>query len=262
MANGSSLKVITTFSVQSTPSSDTRPANASGNELAIALKMMEDAAAAFGESVIKDPAARADYVRKTAAARNELIQLVKEGRITPHEAAKTANAIRNQIMVLTRSELTDFGLALSKELKASGRPLDYMESRKAMEVFGKAFERLSATEKEQVWVSIVESAGKSNKRVNMSVKLFGVSGRVFLVATLAFAVYNVSTAQDKTRAAAKEGSTFAGGVAGGALASLGVAAVSSNPVGWVVGVMLFVGAAVGSTGSAAAFEYFWPEGAH
>lgn len=259
MANSAAVKVITTARVQSTPVADTTPARATGNELSIALKHMEDAAAAFGESIIKDPPARADYARKTAAARDELIQLVKAGKITPHEAAKTANAIRNQIMELTRSQLTDFGLALSKEMKAAGRPLDYMQSRKAMELFGRAFEGLSPAQKEQVWMKVVESAGKSHKQVNMAVKLFGQSGRVFLIATLALAVYNVSTADDKPRATAKEGSSLAGGVAGGALATMGVMAVASNPAGWVVGAMMFVGAALGSTSTAAAFDYFWPE---
>jgi hypothetical protein len=179
MANGPALRVITTQKSQSTVKSDTRPAQAQGNELAMALQGMEAASAAFAESIIKDPSARADYTRKTAAARAELIQLVKEGKITPHEAARTANAIRNQIMELTRAKLTDFGLALSKDMKASGRPLDYMQSLKANEMFGRPFESLTSVQKEKVWVQIVESAGKSNHGVNMRVKLYGAAGRVF-----------------------------------------------------------------------------------
>lgn len=97
--------------------------------------------------------------------------------------------------------------------------------------------------------------------MNMRVKLYGAVGRVFL-STLAFAVYNVATAEDKPRQAAKEGATVAGGVAGGALATVGVAAVVSNPAGWVVGVMMFVGAAVGVAGTSSAFDYFWPATAH
>lgn len=262
MANGPALRVITTQKSQSTVKSDTTPAQAQGNELAMALQGMETASAAFAESIIKDPPARADYARKTAAARAELIQLVKEGKITPHEAARTANAIRNQIMELTRARITDFGLALSKDMKASGLPLDYMQSHKANELFGRPFESLTSVQKEKVWVQIVDSAGKSNHGVNMRVKLYGAAGRVFLVATLAFAVYNVATAEDKPRQAAKEGATVAGGVAGGALATVGVVAMASNPAGWVVGVMMFVGAAVGATGASSSFDYFWPETAH
>lgn len=259
MANGSALKVITASKSLSTVTADTTPAQAQGNELALALQGMEAASAAFARSIIKDPAARADYTRKTAAARQELIQLVKEGKVTPHEAARTANAMRNQIMEITRSSLTDFGLAWSQDMKAAGRPLDHLQTAKARDLFGRAFESLSAAEKNKVWVSIVESAGKSNPRVNMQVKLYGAAGRVFLVATLAFAVYNVSTAEDRPRQAAKEGATVAGGLAGGAVATAGVVALVSNPAGWVVGVMMFVGAAVGATGASSTFDYFWPE---
>lgn len=259
MANGSALKVITTSKAVSTTKLDTTPARAQGNELAVALQGMEAASAAFAQSIIKDPAARADYTRKTAAARQELIQLVRDGKITPHEAARTANAIRNQIMELTRSSLTDFGLAWSQDMKAAGRPLDHLQSVKSKELFGRPFEALSPAEKDKVWVRIVESAGKSNPRVNMQVKLYGAAGRVFLVATLALAVYNVSTAEDKPRQAAKEGAVIASGLAGGALATAGVVALVSNPAGWVVGAVMFVAAAVSAAGASSTFDYFWPE---
>ena len=137
-----------------------------------------------------------------------------------------------------------------------------MQSLKANEMFGRPFESLTSVQKEKVWVQIVDSAGKSNHGVNMRVKLYGAAGRTFLVATLAFAVYNVATAEDKPRQAAKEGATVAGGVAGGALATVGVVAMVSNPAGWVVGAMMFVGAAVGATGASSTFDYFWPEREH
>lgn len=262
MANGSALKVITTVTARSTPKTDTTPATGTSSELVTSLKMMEDAAAAFGKALITDPAARLDYMRKTVEARKELIQLVRDGKITPHEAAKTANAIRNQIMELTRAKLSDFGLALSKDMKAAGRPLDYMEARKAKELFGKAFEKLTSAEKEQVWMKVVESAGRSNPKVNIMVRWFGLAGRGFLVATLGYAVYHVLTAEDKERQAVKEGASFAGGVFGGLLATIGLGAVVSNPAGWVVGAAMFVGAVLGAEGSSEAFDYFWPEAAH
>ena len=46
------------------------------------------------------------------------------------------------------------------------------------------------------------------------------------------------------------------------MATVGVVAMVSNPAGWVVGVMMFVGAAVGATGASSSFDYFWPETAH
>ncbi len=259
MANGSAIQVILKGSAWSTPKSDTTPAQLVGNELETALRLMQAEAAAFAESVIKDPAARAEYTKQTKAACDELIERVKQRRITPHEAAKTANAMRNQIMELARARLTDFGLTYSKDIKDGGRPLSYMQDRKANQLFAKSFDALTSGEKERVWCAIVESAGQSNGKVNLKVRLYGLAGRTFLVATLAFSVYNVATADDKPRQTAKEGATIIGGVTGSAGAVAGVVFVASNPAGWVVGAAMFVGAALGAVGASSAFEYFWPE---
>lgn len=259
MVEATKLKVVGAAAASSSPVHNTTPIKATGIEFEDALQAMEQTAAAFGESIIKDPKARAEYAKRTADARNELIQLVKAGKVTPHQAAQTANAMRNQIMELARSKLTDFGLALSKDMKAAGRPLDYMQTLKAKELYGKAFEALSAAERDAMWLKIVDSAGKSNPKVNKGVSWYGMAGRTLLVATLAFAVYNVATAEDPQRQAAKEGVTVAGGVAGGAAAAGGLTLIVSNPAGWVVGVVLLVGAAIGGIGSSSAFEYFWPE---
>jgi hypothetical protein len=259
MANGSAIKVINSSSARSTVSTDTTPARATGDELSVALARMEQVSETFAQTIIKDPAARADYTAKTRAARSEIIQLVKEGKVTPHEAAKTANAIRNQIMELTRAKLTDFGLSLSKDMKQAGRPLEYMERRKALEMFGREFEALAQADKERVWLKVVESAGKSNRAVNVGVGVVGVAGKCFLVATLALAVYHVYTSDDVARESTKEGLTIAAGAGGSALGAMGVVAVVSNPAGWLVGVVMFVGAAVGAASTSATFDYFWPE---
>lgn len=261
MANGAAIKVISVSRSPSTPVTNLTPAQASSNELELALRGFETAATGFGTSIIKDPAARADYAKRTAAVRDELLSLVKQGKVTPHEAAKTANAMRNQIMEMTRLRITDLGLSISKELKAQGRSLEYMEDLKAKELFNKPMSALSASEKQTVWVKIVESAGKSNLRVNNMVKIFGQVGKGFLVASLAFAIYNVATTpeEDRPRQAAKEGTIAGGGMAGAALGSIAVAAMVSNPAGWVVGVSMFVGACVTAAGAAEAFDRIWPE---
>lgn len=262
MGETTKLKVIAVAAAESSPAQDTTPIKIEGNEFERALQAMETTALAFAESAIKDPKARAEYARRTAQARNELIELVKSRKLTPHQAAQTANAMRNQIMELARATLSDFGLALSKDMKAAGRPLDYMQTVKARELFGKSFEALSATERDAVWLKIVDSAGKSNPKVNMRVRWYGYMGRGLMVFTLAVAVYNVSTAEDPTRQAAKEGTAIAGGIAGGVAATGGLAFIASNPAGWLVGLVMLVGAAIGGIGSSSAFEYFWPENAN
>ena len=259
MNSGLMFSVISTGRAMSTPTADTKPVEAAGNEFETALRLFESEAAAFAKSAITDPAARADYMRKTKAASNELIELVKHRKITPHEAARTANAMRNQIMVLTRARLTDFFLALSRDIKRDGLPLEKCETEYAHRRYGRAFKLLTEGERAIVWMDIVHAAGAANKTVSKTVRLYGIAGRTLLVASLAFAVYNVTTAENKPRQAAKEGTILVAGAAGGAAAGAAIVALASNPAGWVVGVSIFVGAALSGVGSSEVFDYFWPE---
>lgn len=259
MANSPAISVITSGQATSTPRDDTTPVKATGNEFETSIRLLQAEAAGFAESIIKDPAARAEYARKTKAASDELIDLVKQRKITPHEGARTANAMRNQIMELTRAKLTDFGLAVSREMKHSGPALATIEEKYSMKRYGRGFERLTQAERQAVWMEIVHAAGRSNPKVNISTRWYGIAGRTLLVASLAFSVYNVTTAEDKPRQAAKEGTVLAAGAAGGAVAGATVVALASNPAGWVVGAVIFVGAAVAGVGSSEVFDYFWPE---
>jgi hypothetical protein len=253
------FSVIASGHARSTPTDETKPVQVSGNELETAIHLFESEAAAFAKSVITDPAVRADYIRKTKAASDELIQLVIHRKITPHEAAQTANAMRNQIMVLTRAKLSNFFLTPSRDIKRDGLPLEKCEAEYAIRRYGRAFRLLTEQERAIVWMDIVHAAGAANKTVSKSVRLYGIAGRTILIATLAFAVYNVATAENKPRQASKEGTVLLAGAAGGAAAGAAVIALASNPAGWVVGVAIFVSAALSGVGSSEVFDYFWPE---
>lgn len=259
MANSSAIRVFSSGSAASTPTSDTKAVQAHGSELETALHLLESESAAFAKTVIVDPAARVEYTNKTKAAVAELIELVRQRKITPHEAACTANAMRNQIMMLARARLSDFGAALSTNMKANGCPLSLLEEKYATKRFSRTFSSLAQAERDRVWIDIVHAAGRSNPAVNLRVRWFGMAGRIFLVTSLAYAVYNVTTAAVPERQAAKEGVGIAGGAIGGAMGSAAALALVSNPAGWVVGAAMFVCAAVGGVGASELFDYFWPE---
>jgi hypothetical protein len=259
MANSSAVRIFATGSVNSTRTADTNAAQATGNELQTALHLFESEAAAFAKMVISDPAARLEYNKRTKAAAAELIELVKQRKVTPHEAARSANAMRNQVMILARSRLSDFGLAVSEAMKANGRTLAELEEAYARKHFGRTFATLTQAERDAVWMDIIHAAGRSNPKVNLQAKWFGIAGRTILVVTLACAVYHVATADDKVREAGKEGTGVAAGLAGGAVGTMTVLALASNPAGWAVGLAMFIGAAIAAAGSSELFDYFWPE---
>jgi len=178
MANSSAIRPFGNGAAASTPRSDTNAIPATGNELETALHLLESESGAFAKSVIVDPAARAQYTRQTKAAVSELLDMVRQRKITPHVAAQTANAMRNQIMSLARSKLTDFGLALSREMKVDGLVLPTLQETYAGKRFGRGFSSLAQTERELVWVDIVHAAGRSNRAVNIRVKWYGMAAGV------------------------------------------------------------------------------------
>lgn len=250
---------VTTVAARSTPTRDREPAIAQGNEFERELRLFQVEAVAFAESIIKDPKARAQYVQKARAAADELIGLVKQQKITPHEAAQTAHAMRNQLLVLARAQLSDFGMAVSRDMKPGGPPFAYFEEKYANQLYRRPFSALTQTGRDAVWLKIVDQAGQANPKVNVRVKRYGAVGRGFLILSLGLAVYNVATAEDKARQATKEGVSLGAGLVGGVAGGAVVVALASNPAGWVVFAAVLIGSAAAGMGASETFDYFWPE---
>ncbi|WP_353328285.1 hypothetical protein [Chitiniphilus shinanonensis] len=221
--------------------------------------MMENEAFAFSIMFINDAQLRADYQAKVKAASNEILARVKLREITPHEGAQTANAIRNHIMDLTRARTSSYGLALAKHIKQQGKLLSVLCEEKAVAMFRSPFNALSAAQQDQVYLEIIQSAGRTNPKVNVQIRYFKMSGRALLIFSLAVSVYSVAEAEDKERQALKEASTTGASLLGALGAGAGVALVVSNPAGWVVGLSALVGGALTGLASDTAFDYYYPE---
>jgi len=229
------------------------------SELQKALVLMETAAATFAETCINDPALRLKYIKAVRDSADELIALVKARKMTPHQAAQQANAYRNQMMAATRAKLTPYGLIDSIKRKEKGVELATLENDKAEKRFGRKFEQLSQSEKEAIWREIIASSGKTNEEYNLKLRRYRAAGRTLAVFTVSVAVYNIYTSDDKARETAKQATGISAGIAGGAMAAAGVGLVASGPPGWVVGMAMFVGAALAGAASDKAFDFLWPE---
>lgn len=259
MTDSSLITTIKSGSVTSTIADDPKPAKVTANELELAINALRIQANNFGATFINDASVRANYIKSVTKAIDEIIQLVKDKKITPHEGALTANQMRNQIMELARAKLSDYGLAVSKDIKQKGLLIEELQDKYSLRRFGRVFKGLTESERNAVSMDIIEAAGRSNPRVNLSAKYFGVAGRALLIVSLAISVYNVIEAEDKTRQTTKEvivaGSGLAGGIAGGAF----VAFLVSNPAGWMTAAGMIVIGGLASIFGSETFDYFWPE---
>jgi len=173
-----------------------------------------------------DSHARMLYAREIRTMANNLRHRALTGEISWRIAAEQANETRNVLMDMMRSRSTPVGRAAAQKMKISGLSLNEMVARKIREIFGSGatFDRLTEPQKNKVYRAIVESAGKSNARINVLMRNVSHAGRGLIILSVGIAIYNISTADDKVATAGQEiglaGAGIGGGIAGGAAAGL------------------------------------------
>ncbi|HVJ50987.1 MAG TPA: hypothetical protein VM689_00900 [Aliidongia sp.] len=206
-------------------------------------------------TVTWDAHVRQLYQRTISATVNQLRAEAQAGRISWHQAAEQASALRNDTMEILRTRSSPTGLAIAQAMKKEGLTFNGVVAKYTKKLFGEAadFTRLSQAEQESVYAAVIAAAGRSNPRVNAM--LLGASriGRGLLILSLAVSVYDIATSDDPVHTAEKEGAVtgagILGGVAGGAAA--GLVCGPGAPV--CVGVGAFVGGALAAFG----VSWFW-----
>lgn len=226
-------------------------------DLESTLGLLRTEALDFATRFIQDGAARLEYLRSTERVAATLLEEVRKGHLTPFEGAEEAHKLRNAIMEAARLRSSDIGRAHAQALKATGRTLRELEEYYAQKLLKKAFDTLSQAEKNQVWMEIVEASGRPRPTMNIKAAQLAKAGRALVFVSVAFAVYNIATAENRGRQAVKEGTTagagILGGMAGGAVA--GLVCGPGAPVCVVVGV--FVGGGLAAFGADVAFDGVW-----
>lgn len=144
-------------------------------------------------------------------------------------------------------------------MKKTGFTFDKLTTKYASKIFGTNFSNLSPSQKNLVYLEIIDSSGRPSPPVTLAAKRYTTLGRGLIIVTIGFAVYNIASAEDKITATAREGLVigggFSGGAGGGALA--GLACGPGSPVCVTVGV--FIGGALGALGVEITFGWFFNE---
>lgn len=232
-------------------------ASGTAADLESALSLLKTEAANFGSRFIKDASVRQGYIRETEFIAKTIREEVTAGRLTALEGAQEANKIRNSIMDAARLSSSDLGRAQAEALKATGKTLQELEEYYARKLFQKGFSSLTQADKNRVWLEIVDASGRPRPAMNLKAARLAKVGRGFILVSVAFAVYNVATAENKGRQVVKEGVTAGAGVLGGMAggAAAGMACGPGAPVCVAVGV--FVGGAMAALGADLTFDWLW-----
>lgn len=209
----------------------------------------------FGTRCISDWYVRLNYFKEIKNLSAEILGRIADGKITPAEGALEANLVRNSIMEASRLQSSEVGAALAYKLKNTGKPLEALQEEGALKRFGRPFRELGKGEQGEVALGIVESAGRSNLKVTTNAIRLGRLGKGLVVLSLALAIYQIATAQDKLKMAVRVGGETGGGMVGGAAggAAAGLACGPGAPVCSFIGV--FVGGALGALGVGKLFDW-------
>ena len=204
----------------------------------------------IGAHITIDASARAHYVKQIQFMSTQLRSQAQRGVISWAQAAEQAQLARNATMQIIRSRSSPVGLRLAQQIKQRGLTFDELIHKAIIKTTGvsRPLSQLTSNEQQRVYLSIIQSAGRSNPRVTVMMRRLSYAGRGLLVASIALSIYNILSSQHKWRTAAREvtvtGAGIGGGIAGGALA--GLACGPGAPV--CVSVGAFVGGALGAFG--------------
>lgn len=232
------------------------PYTQSNPELDLALQMLEAEAANFARIFIQDSNVRFNYMKQTRAMSAEIRALHDVGKITASEGARRAVDLRNLILDAGRLKSSSIGRAEAVKTKARGKTLGELLTKYSNDKFKKPFLKLNTQQQHQVYLEIIDAAGRPNPKYNAIATKMSKLGKGFAVLTFGIAVYNITTAEDKTEAALKEGATIGGGIVGGMAAGAATGLVCGPGAPICSGVLVFVGGALGALGVDLAFDWF------
>ncbi len=218
-------------------------------QLRLALDALKNEGANFGYRFISDSKVRENYKVLISRASEKIKIAVQNGKLSPEAGAKEANALRNEIMGLSRRSTSDVGVAFARRAKLVGRSMPELMERYSLSIFERPYSSLRSERAQgKVFLTIIESSGVSNDGFNRTSKILGVTGKALVVASVGLIIYNVYQADDKAKAIEREATSLALGTAlgyaGGAVGTLcGPAAFVCVPAG------VFIGGALGAVGA-------------
>lgn len=202
------------------------------------LRQFEVQAVNFAYRFAKDSRARSEYMRKTKEMSEGVRRSYMAGELTPRQAARTAQQMRNEILEFSRLESSELGRAVARAKKIRGLGLDDLVERYAIELHAKPFQELSEAQKNTVYLKIVDSSGAPNKGVNRVARALGKTARGLWVLTALLATYNIAASENKVKQSGREAANIGGGFGGSIAGGAAVGVWFGGPIGIGAGVII------------------------
>lgn len=224
-----------------------------------AISDYEAIATKFAQSAIKDGRTRENYMNHIKRISTEVKEQVKAGKISVKEGAEYCNQLRDKLFVEYRKYTSAVGVAQAEELKLNPKGIDFYLNKYAAKQFGKQFSDLTEAEKNRIYYTVLESAGRSNAAVSAEAARLRVMGKIGILMTAVLAVYQVIRADRKIKEAARQGSIVAGGMLGGGVAGIGASVVCGPAAPVCVFAVVALGSNLGGMAGAALNDAYQDE---
>ncbi len=208
-----------------------------------AIRAFEATAINFAYQAINIAEVRSRYIRHAQEISASLRSAYRNGEMSAKAVAEAAHGMRNKLLEVQRARSAAIGRALAENLKAKGLDLNDILEKLSKRIHKKSFAQLNNVQQTQVYLEVVESAGRARPSATQFAARAGAAGRALFILGIGIAVYNIANAQDKAWQTGREVSNIAGGVAGG-IAAGALAGVWFGPIGVAVGA--FVGGVAGA----------------
>jgi len=221
----------------------------SDQRLEVVLRDLEVTANNFAARLIRMAEVRTAYVEQIREMSQSIRAAVEAGQLSADRGAEIANQMRNEILSMQRVRDFDLGRALAQQMKNKGITLEEVIASvmRNLGFEGRPFNQLTGVQQRQVYMEVIESAGRSRPRVTQAIPRMRWAARGLWVATLAIAAYNIGTAENPWWQTRREVANIAGGLGGGFAggAAMGAAGgIWAGPIG--VGIGVIVGGILGA----------------
>jgi hypothetical protein len=190
----------------------------------MAIAGMEGVAVRFSADAISDAKIRTSYMNNIKRMSIETKAEVTAGKISAREGVEFCQEMRNRIMLEHRKFTSAQGLAFAERKKKLPPTLQETLDKYALRAENIEYNKLTVEQKNKVHYEILESSGRDNAPVTHGTKKMRIMGKVGILITATFAVYEIMNADNKVKETARQGIIIGGGAAGGGLAGLTVSA--------------------------------------
>lgn len=221
-----------------------------------AIEAFEAAASRFAADCIKDANARQAYMTNIKRISREVKAEVDRGKITVKDGAEFCHQMRNKIMNESRAVTSAQGRAYAESLKKEGKTLQNLLDEYSNKLFKRPFSALTDAEKNKVYYSVIESAGRDRASVTAATRRLRVLGKVGLLITAALGVHAIAIADNKQKETVRQGAIVGGGLAGGWLAGLAVSGICGPGAPICAVAVVLIGGIAGGLAAEGAVDAF------